>query len=477
MEPVPITVMDGLGQEKLQEVTVDVLKNRFFVLGLQTGMAMQMFVVSTIMMMVCYGHDSKTSGAILLFSHEYYPLFRALFLICFFGVFHGVCLYIWKRCGINYRVLLGVPHSHNYHSVIRGFFTVITVVFSTFALYVLTLTVELTSDRHVWPASAAILSLVYLFSPWDWMPSWYDRFQRYSLLVTIGYVLVTPMYRTTFARTFVADILTSMPKVFLDVHFTSCVYAYGNVFQNTSLWAEIVPDACTSSNPTYNTIRFVLSVFPFWIRLLQCLRAFVETRKIRHNANALKYCTSIAVVVLSNLAPESAAWVTMSVLSTVCAFCWDVLMDWGHGPAALRAQLHGERFGSPSDAPFLRPFRLYPTWCYYAAFGTNAIARMGWAILISPNQAVVQQHFILLIGCIEMLRRAQWAIFRLEWEQIHLIGNSSAAESMLALRARHAAQSGVSKAEAAHGALAAAVQSSVIENKFMSATRYVLLEQ
>jgi len=76
-----------------------------------------------------------------------------------------------------------------------------------------------------------------------------------------------------------------------------------------------------------------------------------------------------------------------------------------------------------------------------------------------------------------MLRRAQWAIFRLEWEQIHLIGNSSAAESMLALRARHAAQSGVSKAEAAHGALAAAVQSSVIENKFMSATRYVLLEQ
>ena len=32
---------------------------------------------------------------------------------------------------------------------------------------------------------------------------------------------------------------------------------------------------------------------------------------------------------------------------------------------------------------------------------------------------MVQQHVILLLGCIELLRRAQWALLRLEWEQHH----------------------------------------------------------
>ncbi len=46
--------------------------------------------------------------------------------------------------------------------------------------------------------------------------------------------------------------------------------------------------------------------------------------------------------------------------------------------------------------------------------------RLGWAILISPEQTYVQQHFILLLGCIELLRRSMWAIFRVEWEWIKI---------------------------------------------------------
>jgi hypothetical protein len=42
---------------------------------------------------------------------------------------------------------------------------------------------------------------------------------------------------------------------------------------------------------------------------------------------------------------------------------------------------------------------------------------MSWAIYISPGQKVVQQHVILVLGCVELLRRAQWALLRLEWEQ------------------------------------------------------------
>jgi len=35
---------------------------------------------------------------------------------------------------------------------------------------------------------------------------------------------------------------------------------------------------------------------------------------------------------------------------------------------------------------------------------TNSLARLGWAVYISPGQRVVEQHIILLLGCVELLR-------------------------------------------------------------------------
>lgn len=47
------------------------------------------------------------------------------------------------------------------------------------------------------------------------------------------------------------------------------------------------------------------------------------------------------------------------------------------------------------------------------------MARTTWAIYISPKQTAVKEHTILLFGVIELLRRAQWALIRLEWKQIY----------------------------------------------------------
>ena len=44
--PAGATVLDGMGSEKERLVSVDELKNRFFILGLQTGFALQMFVMA-----------------------------------------------------------------------------------------------------------------------------------------------------------------------------------------------------------------------------------------------------------------------------------------------------------------------------------------------------------------------------------------------------------------------------------------------
>ena len=44
--------------------------------------------------------------------------------------------------------------------------------------------------------------------------------------------------------------------------------------------------------------------------------------------------------------------------------------------------------------------------------------RLGWALVISPEQPYLQQHFVLMLGVIELVRRCMWAVFRVEWESI-----------------------------------------------------------
>ena len=95
---------------------------------------------------------------------------------------------------------------------------------------------------------------------------------------------------------------------------------------------------------------------------------------------------------------------------------------------------------NPNPNPNHRARRefIYPGWAYYAAATTNGLARLTWAVYISPGQKVVQQHVILLLGCIELLRRAQWALLRLEWEQHHRhrkIADAAAKEREAAARA------------------------------------------
>mmetsp|Transcript_24782 Transcript_24782/g.51851 ORF Transcript_24782/g.51851 Transcript_24782/m.51851 type:complete len:228 (+) Transcript_24782:169-852(+) len=163
---------------------------------------------------------------------------------------------------------------------------------------------------------------------------------------------------------------------------------------------------CNDSNPSYVAVRATLLVLPFWLRLMQCCRQYRDTRLRKHAFNALKYCTSIAVVALSLVSSSehnkwAYAWTCVSVLSSLYTFWWDIHMDWG-----LRI----------CRTARTRTF-VYPHWFYIVAVFLNGCARLTWAVYISPGQTVVRQHVVLVLGCVELLRRAQWALLRLEWEQ------------------------------------------------------------
>lgn len=405
-------LFETFGHDLPRLVKVDTLKARFFILGLMTGFALQMFLMAAVLMAA----GSHQRGSMEELALAYYPLFRGLFLLCYFALSYGVVLFIWKRTGVCYRIVLDVPSVHNYHAVVRASFSVMCIVFACFALYVLTLTSELTPNKHVWPLAAFGCALIFLVWPWNWMAEWEDQSQRAALLRGYGRVLTAPLFKPHFCDIVLANTLISMPKLLLDFLRMGCLYSTGEVFQiaydQDAQSLTGMSDRCTfEGSRMYEYAAAILSVLPFWIRLMQCARQFVETGLAQHALNGIKYCCSMSVVILSLVSNLSAhlhnAWLVMGVTSTLFAGWWDLYFDWGH--PLLRPPVSGKS-GAWS-------YRLYPRWAFYLAAITNSFARLGWAVLISPRQSLVEQHVILMLGCVELTRRAQWVAYRVEWEQ------------------------------------------------------------
>ena len=71
----------------------------------------RMFMVSTIIMFIS---TSKDAGPIHELSHEYYPVFRCVFLIAYFFLLYGISIFIWKRSKIDFDRVLRVSYAHTY---------------------------------------------------------------------------------------------------------------------------------------------------------------------------------------------------------------------------------------------------------------------------------------------------------------------------------------------------------------------------
>ena len=115
-----VTIYDSLGTDSVQKINVDQLKWRFFELGVRVGIALQMLFMCVLLMI------PEKNDAIDELSGLYYPLFRGVFLLSFFGVLFALNLFAWKRTGIDYGSIFGVsPHRTNYHAVVRAASTVL----------------------------------------------------------------------------------------------------------------------------------------------------------------------------------------------------------------------------------------------------------------------------------------------------------------------------------------------------------------
>ncbi|KAL1224876.1 Phosphate transporter PHO1-2 [Cardamine amara subsp. amara] len=361
-----------------------------------------------------------------LFLYEAFLYYNPLLLVTMMVWLWGVNLWVFSQGSVNYAKVFDLDHNHLTHREMwkcSMWLTIIVPTSMTAYLYLYSHgEVSLAASQPVLLYIAFAMVLIFPF----------DIFylsSRYFLLRTL-WRIAFPLQPITFPDFFLADILTSMVKVFSDLERSVCRMVHKQVA--TIAWFEA--DAVCGSHQI--AIPLVL-VFPYICRLLQCLRQYKDTKEKSSLLNALKYSTAVPVIFLSALKyhvmPESwtsfyrPLWLFSSVINSLYSFYWDVTRDWD-----LSGFTKIFKFNRPSNISNLLYGR---QWVYFWVIGSNLVLRCAWTYKLSAH---LRHNYITVftITAMEMLRRFQWIFFRVEneWNKItksHPMGEISLEEEKL----------------------------------------------
>lgn len=218
------------------------------------------------------------------------------------------------------------------------------------------------------------------------------------------------MQAISFPDFFLADIFTSMSKVFSDLERSVCRMVHRQVA--TIAWFEA--DSVCGSHAVAIPIVLVL---PYLFRLFQCLRQYKDTKEKTTLLNALKYSTAVPVIFLSALKyhvfPDNwvniyrPLWLLSGVVNSLYSFYWDLTRDWD-----LSCFTRIFKFSRPNALSYLLYGR---KWVYFWVIGTNLILRCTWTYKLSSH---LRHNYLTVfaITALEIFRRFQWAFFRVENE-------------------------------------------------------------
>ena len=169
---------------------------------------------------------------------------------------------------------------------------------------------------------------------------------------------------------------------------------------------------CMTENQRIGCVRnniagLIILLLPFIIRLLQCLNRYYYTKMAWPNlANALKYSCGIVFTYISweYSSSNRNLVILVGIINTSYLLFWDTIMDWNLGYFKCKYF-------------FLREKLLYPFYFYYFALIVNLILRFTWLMnFVLLNDKKFDETKILIFSILEIYRRTQWAIFRVENE-------------------------------------------------------------
>ncbi|KAJ8749289.1 hypothetical protein K2173_018770 [Erythroxylum novogranatense] len=340
------------------------------------------------------------------FLYEAFLYYNPLLLVTMTVWLWGVNLWVFSHSTVSYAKIFDLDQNHLTHTEIwkvAMWMTIIVPTSMTSYLYLYSHgEVSLAASQPVLLYIGIVMVLIFPF----------DIFflaSRYYLLRTLWRIVV-PLQAITFSDFFVADILTSMAKVFSDLERSVCRMLHRQVA--TIAWFE-ADSVCGSHSVA---IPLVL-VLPYVFRLFQCLRQYKDTREKTALFNALKYSTAVPVIFLSALKyhvfPDRwtsfyrPLWLLSSVSNSLYSFYWDVTRDWD-----LSGFTRIFKFNRPSVFSYLLYGR---KWVYFWVIGSNLILRCTWTYKLSAH---LRHNYLTVftIAALEIFRRFQWVFFRVEKE-------------------------------------------------------------
>ncbi|XP_022770334.1 SPX and EXS domain-containing protein 5-like isoform X2 [Durio zibethinus] len=311
-----------------------------------------------------------------LFLYEAFLYYNPLLLVTMMVWLWGVCLWVFSQSTVNYAKVFDLDQNHLTHREIWKcsiWMTIIVPTSMTAYLYLYSRgEVSLAASQPVTLYVAVALVLIFPF----------DIFYlstRYFLLRTLWRIAL-PLQPISFPDFFLADILTSMAKVFSDLERSVCRMVHR-----------------------------------------QCLRQYKDTKEKATLFNALKYSTAVPVIFLSALKyhvlPDRwtyvyrRLWLFSSVVNSLYSFYWDVTRDWD-----LSVFTRIFKFNKPSYCSNLLYGR---QWVYFWVIGSNLILRCTWTYKLSAH---LRHNYltVFMVATLEMLRRFQWIFFRVEneWNKV-----------------------------------------------------------
>jgi len=366
-------------------------------------------------------------------------VFRGLSLLYLHLLLLIVDMALWESFRINFSFIMGMEHLKGVRKErLARYISMVVMLTSVSALvYYLVSSPEISElasaaveqplsvwpfwKREMVPFVLVIVLMSHFLNPF-FLVHWRinkRRHPRVYILRNIAKMLATPWYHVQFQHFWLADQLVSQSVALQDLAFATCYYTTGQFLQEGS-------DTCAPVS-FGGWVATAVAMVPGWIRLLQCARRYRDSQSNAnwgqvhpHLTNLAKYALGLiatALAAASRFDPSvKPAYYVFASLSTFYAFSWDIGMDWGvvsikdGAPTFLPrgiSMLHDKEDGIPAKIKLL----------YACSVVSNLFLRLTWAwglVADIPDSALK----VWLLGALEVCRRGQWNLLRLEYEHM-----------------------------------------------------------
>ncbi|KAL1744890.1 EXS family protein/ERD1/XPR1/SYG1 family protein [Schizophyllum fasciatum] len=356
-----------------------------FLSGMAIGLALPALVAGIYCSFQSDVRDEVKGWEALLF------IYAILLVPVLLAMLIGLNMLVWARTRINYAFIFELDMRTRLDH--RAYFETPTFLLATLC-WAFWLSFARVGHPHLWPLVWLALTALTIFDP---LPV-NAKPARYWLLRNLMRQFMSGTRRVEFA-----DFWMGLVFTLSNLYFIPCTYALG--FDDWRM--------CTTSSKNW-PVMFVVGTLPLWIRVVQSVKRYYDSRLVTHLVNGGKYGTGILMYLMyflwrhktSYSGPFYALYIVTAILYSTYACTWDFLMDWSMLKTRAKHFLLRDEVLYTDHIPL-----------YYLAIVYNALIRFAWIMYI-PEKG---PNFLLrafIVGMLEMTRRWVWNFYRLENEHL-----------------------------------------------------------